>query len=130
MSRELPEWIGANDDSAIPARVKVRVFERAGGRCLLCTLAIVGKLRPAYDHRIALINGGENREGNLSLLCVPCHAQKTAGDVAEKATVYRKRLSHLGLKPKGRPFPGSKSSNIKMKIGGGWEYRKRRDWIA
>jgi 5-methylcytosine-specific restriction protein A len=33
MTREVPEWIGATDDAAIPARVRVRVFERYEGRC-------------------------------------------------------------------------------------------------
>lgn len=99
MTRATEEWIGKHDDQAIPARVKVRVFDRAGGVCAECTLSIVGKLRPAYDHKTALINGGQHRESNLQLLCVPCHAVKTKADVAEKSTVYRKRLKHLGLQP-------------------------------
>jgi len=97
MSRELPEWIGADDDQNIPARVKVRVFDLADGRCAACGLAIVGKLRPAYDHIVALINGGAHRENNLQLLCVPCHAVKTRTDVAEKSTIARKRAKHLGI---------------------------------
>lgn len=98
MTRELPEWIGASDDQAIPARVKVRVFDRHGGKCCACTLPIQGKLRPAYDHIQALINGGEHRESNLQLLCVPCHAVKTKADVAEKSVTARKRTKHLGIK--------------------------------
>jgi 5-methylcytosine-specific restriction enzyme A len=98
MTRAVEEWIGASDDQAIPARVKVRVFDAFGGRCAVCTLQIAGKLRPAYDHAIAIINGGENREANLQLLCVPCHALKTKADVAEKSVVYRKRAKHLGIK--------------------------------
>ena len=98
MSRALDEWEATNDNQAIPARVKVRVFDRAGGRCAECTLPIVGKLRPAYDHIIAIINGGKHAESNLQLLCVPCHAAKTKADVAEKSTVARKRAKHLGIK--------------------------------
>jgi len=96
MSRELPEWIAEHDNQAIPTRVKVRVFDRAGGRCAACTLAIVGGLRPAYDHIQAFINGGSHRESNLQLLCVPCHALKTKTDVAEKSVIYRKRAKHIG----------------------------------
>jgi len=77
MSRSTPEWIGATDDSAIPARVKVRVFDKLGGCCALCTRRICGTLRPAYDHDVAIINGGRNAESNLQLLCMPCHAGKT-----------------------------------------------------
>jgi 5-methylcytosine-specific restriction protein A len=97
MTRAVDEWIATNDDQAIPARVKVRVFDRAGGRCATCTLTIVGRLRPAYDHAIALVNGGSHRESNLQLLCVPCHAVKTRADVAEKSTTYRKRAKHIGV---------------------------------
>lgn len=97
--RAIEEWIGKNDNDNIPSRVKVRTFERYGGHCAICTLAVVGKLRPTYDHIIALINGGEHRESNLQLLCVPCHAIKTKADVAEKSITYRKRAKHLGLAP-------------------------------
>lgn len=123
MTREIPEWVADNDNQAIPARVKVRVFDRAGRVCAICTLPIVGKLRPAYDHKTALVNGGQHRESNLQLLCVPCHAVKTKADVAEKSTVYRKRLAHLGLKPKGRLMPGSKASGFRKKINGQVERR-------
>ena len=98
MTRAVDEWIGANDDQAIPARVKIRVFDRAGGVCAECTLRIQGKLRPAYDHKQALINGGQHRESNLQLLCVPCHAVKTKADVAEKAVTARVKQKHLGIK--------------------------------
>lgn len=117
MSRELPEWIGANDDQAIPARVKIRVFDAFGGRCAVCSLQIAGKLRPAYDHAVSLINGGENRETNLQLLCVPCHAIKTKTDVAEKSVTARKRSKHIGLKKPSR-FPGSRDSGWKKKMDG------------
>lgn len=123
MSRELPEWIGANDDQAIPARIKIRVFDAFGGRCAVCSLQIAGKLRPAYDHAIALINGGENREANLQLLCVPCHAVKTKTDVAEKSLVARKRAKHLGIAPKGRPMPGSRASGLRKRMDGRVERR-------
>lgn len=117
MSRELPEWIGSSDDQAIPARVKIRIFDRHGGNCCACTLPIRGKLRPAYDHIQALINGGEHRESNLQLLCVPCHAVKTKADVAEKSVTARKRTKHLGIKKPSR-FPGSRDSKFKKKIDG------------
>jgi 5-methylcytosine-specific restriction protein A len=98
MSRETPEWIGAYDDQAIPPRVKVRIFDRCAGKCCDCTLPIQGKLRPAYDHIQALINGGLHREFNLQVLCLQCHAIKTQADVAEKSVTARKRTKHLGIK--------------------------------
>jgi 5-methylcytosine-specific restriction endonuclease McrA len=98
MSREVKEWIASHDDQSIPPRVRVRTFDRYGGCCAICTRPIAGSLSPAYDHTIAIINGGQHRESNLQLLCVPCHQDKTGNDVAEKSRIYRKRANHIGIK--------------------------------
>ena len=96
MTRKTNEWIASHDDQAIPARVKLRIFETFGGKCAICTRRVVVA---AFDHRDALINGGQHREGNLQLLCAsPCHSEKTAGDVKLKAKVARVRKRHLGIK--------------------------------
>jgi 5-methylcytosine-specific restriction protein A len=119
MSRALPEWIAKHDNEVIPARVKLRVFDRCGGHCQACTLPIRGKLLPAYDHIKALINGGEHRETNLQLLCVPCHAVKTRQDVAEKSDAYQARLKAVGIKPAKRHRWGyGKGDAMKKKISG------------
>jgi len=124
MSRSLPEWIGKTDDDPVPDRVKVRVFEKSRGVCGICTAGIRGGW--ICDHEIALINGGENRESNLRAICEHCDRKvKTPADVAQKSKNYRVRLRHLGIKKrKSRPIPGSRDSGIKMKIGGGWEWRR------
>jgi len=98
MTRSVEEWIGKTDDEAIPPRVKIRVFDAFDKRCVNCTLPITGKLLPAYDHIVALVNGGPNRESNLQLLCVPCHAVKTKSDVRAKSVTARKRRKHIGFK--------------------------------
>lgn len=104
--RSVPEWIGPTDDAAIPPRVRVRVFERAGGKCEVCTR----KLGPAdkwqADHALAIINGGANRESNLRCICDWCHKAKSKTDVAEKASVYAKKAKHIGAKPKRPWHPG------------------------
>jgi 5-methylcytosine-specific restriction enzyme A len=104
----IKEWIGKNDDEAVPPRVKVRVFTRDGGKCINCGLLVAGSLLPAYDHRVALINGGENRESNIQLMCNKCHAVKTGVDVAEKSRMYYKRVKALGIKRKRRTIGGRK----------------------
>lgn len=106
MARSTVEWRGKTDDQAIPPRVKIRVFDKAEGRCSHCTLLIHGSLLPAYDHIVALVNGGENRESNLTLLCVPCHKVKTKIDVAEKSQVYYKRKKAIGIRRKRKTIPG------------------------
>ena len=100
MTRTLPEWIGKTLDTPIPARVKLRIFDRQNGRCMHCTRKIPAGDPWDCDHTQALINGGENREGNLQALCSWCHMKKTRRDVAEKADTARKRKKHLGMKKK------------------------------
>lgn len=108
MSRQVPEWIGKTDDTPIPARVKLRVFETAGGQCTNCSLRVGGKLLPFYDHVWAICNGGPNRETNLQLICSECHKLKTKKDVAEKSQVYHKRVKALGIKKRRRTIGGKR----------------------
>ena len=102
VGRSVAEWVGATPDTAIPRRVRLRVWERADGRC---QAGCGRELRPPADqwqcdHEVALVNGGENREKNLRVACSFCHRAKTTDDVAEKKTVARKKRKHLGLKPR------------------------------
>jgi 5-methylcytosine-specific restriction protein A len=109
MSRSVAEWVGKTDDSAIPPRIRLRVFEKDGGICQCgCEMVIFPGDKWETDHLVALINGGENREANLRTLLVKHHKLKTAQDVAEKAKVNRKKASHLGIKRRRRTIPGRK----------------------
>lgn len=104
-SRSVPEWVGKAPETAAPARVKLRIIDAQGGRCACgCGVKLGMAGEPIeFDHTVALINGGENRESNLRALRKRCHRVKTAEDVAEKATVARKRKKDLGLrKPKAK----------------------------
>lgn len=124
MTRAVEEWIGKNDDSAIPPRVMLRVYTRAKGLCEKCSRNLRhGKW--ACDHVIALANGGRHAESNLQALCVsPCHSDKTKSDVAEKSKVYAIRSKHLGVKAKqSRPMPGSIRSGLRKKMNGQVERR-------
>jgi 5-methylcytosine-specific restriction protein A len=118
MSRAIDSlWVAKHDDEKIPPRVKYRVFVLAGKRCEACTLLIMGKLRPEYDHKVALINGGAHAEDNLQLLCSECHKVKTRADVAEKSTMARKKLKAAGIR-KPSTFQGSRDSIWKKKVDG------------
>jgi 5-methylcytosine-specific restriction protein A len=99
MARAVDEWIGKTADSAVPPRVRVRVFQRYGGRCQ-CGCNRLIRPGEAWDceDTIAIINGGERRESNLKPWLSEHHPKKTAADVAEKSRVYRKRSAHLGIK--------------------------------
>jgi 5-methylcytosine-specific restriction enzyme A len=122
--RSTDEWIGANPDTPIPPRVKLRVFERHGGICHLSGRKITPADKWDCDHVKALCNGGEHRESNLAPAIRDKHREKTAEDVAEKSGVYHKRVKHLGITRKGsRPLPGTKASGIRKRMSGAVE-----DW--
>ena len=63
--RELPEWIGKTDDSTVPARDRLRVFEKFGGICQLSNRKIMPEDEWDLDHVKSLWRGGEHRETNL-----------------------------------------------------------------
>lgn len=110
MSRSTKEWIGKNDDSAVPPHVRLRVFLRFDGICRECGVKITGK-RWICDHRIALINGGENRENNLGPIHEACDKTKTAADVAKKSKTYRKAAKNAGIRLSNRPRMQSRGFN-------------------
>lgn len=113
--RAVPEWVGASPDAAIPARVKLRVWERCGGRCAITGRKIMPGDAYDFDHIIALSVGGVHRESNLQVVLKDPHRAKTAEDVKLKAKLQRIALKHHGLFPKskrplkGRGFPKSRN---------------------
>ena len=124
MSRSVPEWVGRTDDTPVPKRVRLRVFDRHGGVCHITGRKIQTGEAWECDHVVALANGGENRESNLAPALVDAHKAKTAEDVKKKAKDARVRAKHIGARPKPRrTMPGAKGSGWKAKIGGGWEKR-------
>ena len=120
MTRPVPEWIGKTDTTAPPPRVKLRIIDRQGGLCAACDrkLGMAGET-VEFDHIVALILGGENRETNLQALCGMCHGAKTRQDVAQKAQDAKRKASRYGVKAAPRnPIPGSKASRWKRKMDG------------
>lgn len=112
MSRSVALWVGSTDDAKVPPRVRLRIFEREGGRCHLSGRKIMPGDEWDLDHKLALCNGGRHAEDNLFPALRDKHREKTAGDVALKAKTDRIRKKHLGIFPKsptplksGRGFP-------------------------
>lgn len=98
--RSVPLWVGATPDTAIPPRVKLRIWEREGGRCWITGRKIMPGDAYDFDHKVALCNGGSHSEDNLFPALRDKHREKTAEDVAEKSKVERIRKKHLGIFPK------------------------------
>lgn len=100
--RAQPEWIGKTDDTAIPPRVRLRIFMQHSGDCAKCGRRLVPG-HWACDHIVALVNGGQHREKNLQALCIsPCHSSKTVLDVREKSKVYRAAAKDAGIRKPSR----------------------------
>lgn len=98
MARTTSEWQPKSDDAAIPDRVKLRVWTKAGGRCQICTRPIlVGEVKH-YDHVTPLADGGRHAEANLQIACVACHSGKTADESKARAKVRTKAKAVLGIK--------------------------------
>lgn len=119
--RSVPEWIGKDDDAKAPPRVANRVRLKYGMTCQICFAPIVGCVE--IDHRIALVNSGQNRESNLVPVHPKCHKTKSRVDMAQKAATARTQKSHYGLKQSRNPMPGSKRSKYKKKMDGTVELR-------
>ena len=113
MSRTVAEWIGKTDDTPVPARVRLRVFERHKGICHISKR----KIRPGEawdcDHIVRLKDGGENRENNLAPALKTPHQKKTAHENTQQAKEDRLRKKHLGISTNKRPWP---SKNFRGEI--------------
>lgn len=118
MPRALPEWVGSSPDSAIPPRVRLRIFERYDGRCACgCNRKIMVGEKWDCEDEIAIINGGERRESNLRPFLTEHHKAKTAADVAIKSKTYRVRSRHLGIKRKSS-FQTNRDGKFKKRMDG------------
>ncbi|RAK68776.1 HNH endonuclease [Phenylobacterium kunshanense] len=100
--RSVPEWIGATPDTPVPARVKLRVFERYQGRCYLSGRKIGPGETWEVEHVRAIGLGGENRESNLAPALADAHKVKTRDDRAAMSKANRIRAKHLGIHPKSK----------------------------
>lgn len=121
MSRTVEEWIGKTDDTPVPDRVKLRVLKKFDR---ICQCGCGKTIRPGdgwrCDHKIAIINSGENRESNLQPLLLKCDIEvKLPADLAEKKASYKTQKSHYRIKrAKGRPMPGTKASGLRKRMNG------------
>jgi 5-methylcytosine-specific restriction enzyme A len=121
VGRATPEWIGKTADAPIPGYVKLRIWDREGGRCYLTGR----KLRAGeydFEHVIALAlwtgDGHGNRESNIRLAYRPAHREKTKQDRKTKADSDRVRKKHVGITKPRNPLPGSRASGIRKRMNG------------
>lgn len=89
--RATPEWIGKRPESLPTVKVQLRLFDRQNGICGCgCgTLMDFNRDQIDCDHRLALKDGGENRESNLQLLLRRHHVLKTNAENVARAEADR-----------------------------------------
>lgn len=95
--RTVPEWQGKTDDAKIPKLVKLRIFERCGGRCHLTGKKIMAGDAYDFDHIKALWRGGKHCESNLAPALRDKHREKSAEEQSDQAWADRVKAKHLGL---------------------------------
>jgi 5-methylcytosine-specific restriction protein A len=100
--RQRPEWIATHPDQDIPKVVKLRIWEREGGRCYLSGRKINPGDAYEFEHVVAIANGGEHRECNIRLALKDAHRAKTSDDAKLTAKIRRQRLKHLGAWPESK----------------------------
>ncbi|MCJ8518970.1 5-methylcytosine-specific restriction endonuclease McrA [Pseudorhizobium tarimense] len=101
MARSVEEWIGKTDDTKVPPRVRLRIFERENGICHLTGQKIQPGDEWDLEHKVALILGGQHRETNLFPALQEAHRRKTAMEMKVKSKIARVKKKHLGItKPK------------------------------
>lgn len=100
--RSIEEWIGKTPDSAVPDRVRDRIFVRFQGRCQLSQI----KIRPGdaweLHHEKALSLGGEHRESNLVPVLPEPHKVETAKQKEDTSKADRVGRKHRGTWPKSK----------------------------
>lgn len=108
------------------AKARLRIFLAAAGKCHVCGGKITETEGWDLDHIVPLGLGGEDEEANLAPAHRKgCHSAKTAHhDVPNIARAVRREQRHKGIrKQPSRPMPGSRDSNIKIRMDGTAVYR-------
>jgi 5-methylcytosine-specific restriction endonuclease McrA len=59
----------------ISSKVRRRVFERDGFRCVYCGCSSA-EMTLSLDHKLPRSRGGEDTEDNLVVACCPCNVSK------------------------------------------------------
>jgi 5-methylcytosine-specific restriction enzyme A len=95
--------------------IKLAAWTRAHGTCENCGLPFRGR-RPEYHHIRESFFGGAATLENCLCICVPCHKWFTSQAAPRMAKTRMQEKAAAGIKPKGRPMPGSRASSYKIRL--------------
>lgn len=87
MPRSVPEWIGKTPESMPGKLVLLRIYSRQNGICSCGCGRVMNLNRDKIDreHTVPLIDGGANRESNLTLMLHEHHVPKTSEEAKQRA---------------------------------------------
>jgi hypothetical protein len=109
-----------------PARVKADAFRRCCDdkgvpHCESCSNKLTGA-GTIFEHVTPDGLGGEPTLDNCKVHCKTCAATKTFDEDNPRMQKADRQLKKAyGIKPKGRPIPGSKASGVRKRMNGNVE---------
>lgn len=110
--------IGTTPRKPMSATRRLRIFERAGGRCCLCDSRIKAGDTWTVEHIRALALGGEDTDANCGPAHEACRRLKDKDDLASIAKAKRIKAKHYGMIRPRRIMAGSRASKWKRKVSG------------
>ncbi|QRM35621.1 HNH endonuclease signature motif containing protein [Microvirga sp. VF16] len=101
-----------------PSR-RLAVWERTGGRCVVCEAPIDGiRERWIAEHIRALELGGADDLSNMGPAHEICALAKTRDDHRRTARAKRQKIRHIGAEASKRPLPFGRASPWKRTLSG------------
>lgn len=93
--------------------VLLRLYTKQNGICACgCTKVMnLNRDKIDCDHKIPLIDGGENRETNLQLMFAACHKAKTSAESSQRSEARQHQAKAFARPPskmRGPGFPKAK----------------------
>jgi 5-methylcytosine-specific restriction endonuclease McrA len=98
---------------------RLKVWERTGGRCVVCETPIDGvRERWIAEHIRALELGGADDLSNMRPAHAACALAKTRDDYHRTAQAKRQKIRYLGAQISKRPLPFGRTSPWKRTLSG------------
>ena len=114
-----PTELGTTQRARLSSRVRLAIWERAKGICVLCERRIEGvRERWIIEHIRALELGGADEPDNMGPAHETCAAAKTRNDHQRAAKAKRQKIQYLGAAKTKRRLPCGRQSRWKKKIDG------------
>jgi 5-methylcytosine-specific restriction enzyme A len=88
---KLKDWVGKTPEAMPGQTVLLRLYAKQNGLCACGCGRVMNLNRDAVDcdHKVALIDGGENVESNLQLMLQEHHRLKTATEATARSEERR-----------------------------------------